>query len=284
MKRLLLLTIAALILAIPTATAATAPTTTALHQYMSGKRVRGLQWMLQGHSPSVYRIVAFRYPVNGYYGSRTVRAVHNMKYRLGYPKTALGGKIAGETFIAYLQGKRRPFAYRYRAGVRYNIIHAYELAHPPLSTKMKLLVSDANYLIAHNYQVGYSQANRMNIVRYKIHLPPLNRYIYEDCSSSVTGLYWLAGLPDPNRLGYNGYGYTGTQANHGTVVWHLGQSLGLLRVGDIIFYGGGFPHHHEAVYIGNGRVFSHGSNAGPVNVPVLYRSDAVGAHRYVPAG
>lgn len=255
-----------------------------LHIYMRGQQVKNLQWLLGGHKPSVYRIQAFRAKVNGVYGKRTVDAVHNMKYRLGYPKTALGGKTAGPTFIAYLKGKRRPFSYRLEAGKRYVALHAYQIKHPPLSDKMKVLVSDAAYLVNHRNLVGYSQAVRMQIVRNRIHLPPLTRFVYEDCSSAVTALYWLSGLPDPNNRGYDGYGFTGTQADHGVIVWHLGDSLGKLKVGDIVFYGGGFPHHHEAVYVGNGRVFSHGSSSGPFTLPVVYRADAVNAHRYVPSG
>lgn len=257
----------------------------ASHIYMTGKNVRGLQWMLGGHRPSAYKIRAWRHPVNGVYDKRLVNAVHNMKWRLGYPNSATGGKVAGPVFIAYLKGKPRPFQWKLRAGARVVELQKrqHELRHPSVSTKVKLLLGDAEYLIAHRDLVRYSQVRRMDIVRQHIHFnpPALRQYIFEDCSSSITGLYWLAGLPDPNGLGYNGYGYTGTQSAHGWVVWHLGQPLSLLRPGDLVFYGGGWPHHHVAMYLGNGRVFSHGTDTGPFNLPVLYRSDAVGAHRYV---
>jgi hypothetical protein len=284
MRRLLLGALCAalilvLILISPSAHAATG----GLHRYQTGKAVRGLTWLLGGHRPSVYRIQAWRHPVTNVYDKRVAAAVRNMKWRIGYPHQSLNGNVAGATFIAYLKGKHRPISYRVTAGNRIVALQKqrYNLAHPPTSAKVALLIKDAQYLISVRSAIGYSQTTRMQIVRLRLRVPPLSRFIYEDCSSSVTGLYWLAGLPDPNNRGYDGYGYTGTQANHGQVVWHLGQPLSLLRPGDLVFYGGGFPHHHVTMYLGNGRVFSHGSSTGPLNLPVLYRGDAVGAHRYV---
>lgn len=258
------------------------------HRYQTGKNVRGLQWILQGHQLRRhgrgigFKIRSYRHKVTGRYDRRTGQAVRNAKYVLGWPNT--NGARAGALFTDVLTGKRvRPYPYRITAGKR-----AWTRTHrkprpPPASAKMRTLLADAKYLIAHRSLVNYSQAVRMQIVRVPVRFnpPALTRYIYEDCSSSITGLYWLAGLPDPNGLGYNGYGYTGTMAAHGRVVWQRGQSLGLLRPGDLIFYGGGWPHHHVTMYLGGGRVFSHGTNTGPFNLPVLYRVDAVGAHRYV---
>lgn len=278
----------------------------AVHRYQTGKAVRGLQWMGQGHSPSIYKIVWWHHSVNGIYDKRFATSVENMKFRLGYPAQSLNGNIAGPTFIGFLKGNRRPYSYRKRTGDRLVALARAQgkLQGTVLEGRIRTLVADANYLIAHRAWVNYSQVHRMDIVKQQLTMPRLiyrfNRgwYISEDCSSSVTGLYWLAaggsqttphptGLPDPN--GYTnppfpGYGYTGTQSSSGRVVWHIGQSLGLLRPGDVIFYGGGWPHHHEAMYLGNGRVFSHGTNTGPYNLPVLYRADAVGAHRYVTVG
>src|SRR5262249_17301379 len=68
-----------------------------------------------------------------------------------------------------------------------------------------------------------------------------------DCSSYVTWLYSRSGaptsglsgaLPDPNGFGYSPIGYTGTLAKHGVRVadWRH------LRVGDLVFYGGGYPY------------------------------------------
>lgn len=255
MKRLSLLL--ALLAASAAAHPAYAATPAPIHRYQTGKAVRGLQWMLQGHRPSVYKIAAWRHPINGVYDKRLAQAVRNTKWRLGYKPTNLNGNVAGPTFIGYLKGDHRPFVMRLEAGKRAVALAKakYRLAHPPVSAKVQLLISDGQYLIARNNFIGYSQVVRMQIVRQRLRLPPLLRFIFEDCSSSVTGLYWLAGLPDPNGRGYDGYGYTGTLASHGRVVWRLGQPLSQLRPGDLIFYGGGFPHHHVTMYLGNGRAF-----------------------------
>lgn len=81
-------------------------------------------------------------------------------------------------------------------------------------------------------------------------------------SDSVNGTQWRAG-------------YTGTLLTHGERVW------GPLLVGDPVIYGRGFPGHHVAIYVGNGRVISHGSEAGPLLLPVHYRSDVMQVRRYI---
>ena len=53
----------------------------------------------------------------------------------------------------------------------------------------------------------------MEGVRDKVQPPDVPSY--EDCSSFATWCYWTADAPDPNGLGYNGSGYTGTQVQHG---------------------------------------------------------------------
>lgn len=120
----------------------------------------------------------------------------------------------------------------------------------------------------HNRQgILYTQtALRMQGVRHKIVPPGYPRW--EDCSSFATWCYWVAGAPDPNGLGYNGQGWTGTQVANGRRV-----SLSAARVGDLVFYGWqGFAPSHVAVYVGENRVVSHGSHIGPLFLPVNYRT------------
>jgi hypothetical protein len=117
-------------------------------------------------------------------------------------------------------------------------------------------------------RVHYSQSNRMNIVRERLKPPFDGVEIYEDCSSSVTGCYFVAGAPDPNGLGYDGQGYTGTLCQHGAVV-----SLASAKPGDLVLYGHGAPWEHVAMYLGGGKVWSHGSEGGPYVCPVDYRGD-----------
>jgi cell wall-associated NlpC family hydrolase len=74
-------------------------------------------------------------------------------------------------------------------------------------------------------------------------------------------------LKDPNGLNYNGWGFTGTQIQHGKRI-----SVVQLKPGDLVFYG----RHgisHVAIYVGNGRVVSHGSESGPLLLSTYYRSD-----------
>lgn len=259
-----------------------------------GRAVCGAQWLLSGHKPS--RFTTGKLAVRTYrlarpasrgagcqYGRRMRRATRDAYWKLGWPAWYTHSPAAeryGPVLRDVLTGARpRPIAYRVAAGKRANRATVFS-ARSSTPVKVRRMVADARYLIVHRALVHYSQSNRMQIVRGRLNLPPLTRSIWEDCSSSTTGLYWLAHLPDPNDLGYAGYGYTGTQANHGRLVWVHGQSLTRLRPGDLIFYGR-WPYRHVSMYLGAGLVFSHGSEGGPYLLPVLYRTDAATAHRYV---
>jgi peptidoglycan hydrolase-like protein with peptidoglycan-binding domain len=119
----------------------------------------------------------------------------------------------------------------------------------------------------HRYNIHYTQGSlRMQGVTR--HLRPPNYPNYADCSSFATWAYWVAGAADPNGLGYNGYGYTGTLINHGRRI-----SRSQLQPGDLVFYGHNYIPSHVAIYVGGGRIVSHGSESGPLLLPVGYRSD-----------
>ena len=64
--------------------------------------------------------------------------------------------------------------------------------------------------------------------------------IVADCSAAVTLWYNFAGAPDPNGLGYDREGYTGTllASGNGRLV-----SRALARPGDIVVYGPGTGWH-----------------------------------------
>lgn len=98
-----------------------------------------------------------------------------------------------------------------------------------------------------------------------------------DCSSYVTWLFSISGaptsglvgrLPDPNGFGYSPVGYTGTLARHGVRI----SANAALRVGDLVFYGGGYPYSHVAIVVDAIRrlVSSHGQ-PGVRTVPFNYR-------------
>jgi peptidoglycan hydrolase-like protein with peptidoglycan-binding domain len=125
----------------------------------------------------------------------------------------------------------------------------------------------------HKEALHYTQdARRMEGVREGVRPP--KHPAWEDCSSFATWCYWAAGAPDPNGLGYNGQGYTGTQVQHG-------KTTNSPRPGDLVFYGGGSVPSHVAVYVGNGKVVSHGSEPGPYLLPIDYRSDRSQVRSYL---
>jgi hypothetical protein len=121
----------------------------------------------------------------------------------------------------------------------------------------------------------YTQSTkRMTIVRNRL-IPPFgSRVIYEDCSSSVTGLYYMAGLHDPNDVHFNGTGWTGTLCLQGREVDKP------YEVGDLVFYGSGNPFTHVAMIISPGKVWTWGHEGGPVISLIDYRSDRKEVRRY----
>jgi cell wall-associated NlpC family hydrolase len=138
---------------------------------------------------------------------------------------------------------------------------------PPTSSTRQKIVATAIYGYLHRGSIHYTQTSlRMQGVRNHLHPPEYPNW--EDCSSYATWCYYVAGAPDPNGLHYSGYGYTGTLANHGRSV-----SVAQMQPGDLVIYGHTFPYHHVAIYIGHGKVVSHGGESGPLIVPYNYRGD-----------
>jgi cell wall-associated NlpC family hydrolase len=78
-----------------------------------------------------------------------------------------------------------------------------------------------------------------------------------DCSGTFTLAYKLAHdhfgskVQDPNGLGFNGQGYTGTLDAHGTRI-----SGSQAKPGDAAFFYS--DHGHVTGYLGDGKLFSHG--------------------------
>jgi hypothetical protein len=126
-----------------------------------------------------------------------------------------------------------------------------------------------------HYTMGWA---RMQIVRQRLRMRDLAtvEHLFEDCSSSITGLYFVAGGPDPNGLGFNGQGFTGTQCRHGRSV-----SIVQAKPCALVFYGNGPPWKHVALYLGGNRVWSHGSEGGPYLLPIDYRSDRGDIREYL---
>jgi peptidoglycan hydrolase-like protein with peptidoglycan-binding domain len=129
------------------------------------------------------------------------------------------------------------------------------------ATGVSQSVKTAFFLLAHKNETYYSQdANlRMRCITDKIYPPRVPRYF--DCSSACTWYRFVAHLSDPNGFGYNGYGFTGTMVEHGVRVSDP-------KAGDMTFY---HNPDHVVIEVGQGRVISNGSSAGPYLLPRTYR-------------
>jgi hypothetical protein len=136
------------------------------------------------------------------------------------------------------------------------------------------LVQYAKDSINNEPRIHYSQNRPMT----HLGVPPAEGFTC-DCSGHSTGCYYEAGWPDPNGMGYNGSGYTGTLINNPKVT---GASF---QVGDLAIYGtspSNTTHVVTCFQAGNNstsRWVSHGSEAGPYSVQLYYRSDLVAVVR-----
>lgn len=106
--------------------------------------------------------------------------------------------------------------------------------------------------------IGYSEYRPMVYMADLEHLP-----ISEDCSTFATKAYKFAGAPDPNNLGYDGAGNTTTMRENGRVV-----SETQAQPGDLPQY---TSPDHVGIYVGDGRIVSHGSAIGPLLSSIYYR-------------
>lgn len=102
--------------------------------------------------------------------------------------------------------------------------------------------------------------------------------MYTDCSGFATLAYKDAGGPDPNGLGFNGFGFTGTQLQH---CRHIAKAEAL--PGDLVVYGS-YPGMHVVLLKEPGSVadpltYSHGQEAGPL---IVRHSAEVSAHGGAP--
>ena len=149
----------------------------------------------------------------------------------------------------------------------------------------KQILKACHIMVANKQHVHYSQeANRWEGIHYKLSITKGEFPHHADCSSTAQWLLWDAmarpyGVRDlVSHSNWTG-GYTGSQYKNGKRVVHDKN----LKVGDLIFYGDqgeGVPEH-VAVYVGGGKVFSHGSEGGPYILDIDYRDDRRMARRYI---
>jgi cell wall-associated NlpC family hydrolase len=135
-----------------------------------------------------------------------------------------------------------------------------------VATIRQKIVTAARWGIAHEPQIHYGAIRPFPLARA---LP-----LTTDCSGFVTLCCFLAGAPDPNASGYDGYGWTGTLLRHLEPI-----DAGEARPGDIVVWGK-FPGRHCAVVLEPGDdplLCSHGQERGPVEIRFSTES------RYQPA-
>lgn len=172
--------------------------------------------------------------IDDVYGPATARAVEKAKWNLGYPTTGIhrGHEIAGDQLMGYLAGKRElPSAYKLRRQQRLDTT-------TPEQKARAALVAHMAWAVANEPSIVYAQTRPMEALH---HVRPARWTT--DCSEFVTTLCCWAGVPDPNGLGYNGQGWTGTLLAH---CHHLTQSE--LQVGDLVVFGAAPGHHVAMVY------------------------------------
>lgn len=150
---------------------------------------------------------------------------------------------------------------------------AYLMGRAPSALTLRdRVANEATWGYNNRGRISYRQERPMRSLKSGHKLPQVH-----DCSGYATACYLRAGAPDPNGMGYSGYGYTGTLSTKGRSV-----SLAAARPGDLVFYGSGWPYTHVAIYVGFGKVISHGSNKGPYLLAVDYRGDRRVIRSYLP--
>lgn len=147
-------------------------------------------------------------------------------------------------------------------------------------------IKTAHLMIDRNASIGYTwDPARWSGINGRVHPPKVPPWA--DCSSATTYLFWearvfirgSAGTDLVNGLNWKA-GNTATQINHGKRhqlgmrAWIPGRTL--------LFYGrserAGITH--VTLWLGFGKVFSHGSQTGPKYLDWNYRDDFQQARAY----
>ncbi len=120
------------------------------------------------------------------------------------------------------------------------------------------IVEHARWGIANEGQIHYQQLRPIDGIGQPRKLP-----LQTDCSGFATLCYRWAGAPDPNGLGFNGQGYTGTILQHCRAI-----PLAAVQPGDLVTWGAA-PGHHVALVLEAGPdplLCSHGQEKGPAAI------------------
>jgi hypothetical protein len=120
------------------------------------------------------------------------------------------------------------------------------------------VVAVARWGIRHERRIHYAELRPIDGLHQPHKLP-----LWTDCSGFVTLCYAWAGAPDPNGLGYDGAGYTGTLLAHMRSI----EPESALP-GDVVVWGSP-PGHHAALMLEPGPdplLCSHGQERGPLAI------------------
>lgn len=202
-------------------------------------------------------------PIDGVFGKGTADACYRAKYRLGYPISAVT-HTGGQQLLNFLVGTDKlPPLYAVRRRARGFGISASDRIR-------ERIVYYARWAAVNTPQIHYAQVRPMDHLN-KVQALPW----YSDCSELVTTIYHWAGAPDPNGMGYNGYGFTGTMLDHGVSI-----PLFQVKKGDVVIWGSA-PGHHTAVFTevgtsGDPLIVSHGSERGPLELRLSQENAAQG--------
>lgn len=136
----------------------------------------------------------------------------------------------------------------------------------------QMLVENAAFLIGKHGppHINYAEIRPMPYVRYHtmaevVHALDGDGTIDTDCSGAVTSLFKWSGLRDPNGLGYNGQGYTGTLYDHLPHYYNVEDA----HPGALLIFGKDPTVHVCMVMQRNGDnpyLFSHGQEGGPFHI------------------
>lgn len=208
---------------------------------MQGDDVKHAQRMLNKYLGDK----APRLKIDGHFGSVTGQNCRIAKFRLGFPK-AQCQRTYGQVLDNYLSGESKPTAAMKARAKKYV---------SSLNTRAKVraaIVANAKWGVSHSSQIHYQQLRPIEGLKVVRKLP-----LHTDCSGFATLCYKWAAAPDPNGFRYNGYGYTGSLMNHMANI-----SRSQLKPGDLVVFGY-YPGEHVVIYIGNGKVISHGKEGDP---------------------
>lgn len=176
------------------------------------------------------------------------RALAKAGLRRGPPTGFYGKATAHEVARFQHRVRIKPATGRYGARTHFKLSKFYDAKGRGRLTQVakdrSLAIKTGHVLHAINVSIRNSSRMRYSQGASRGFLPSLPAVpLGTDCSGWATWIYKVSGLPDPSGFGYRVIGYTGTLAQHGVRI----SANAKLQIGDLVFYGGGWPYGHVAV-------------------------------------